>query len=65
MKCYHSIYLKCSFNHTDYNMCVTCFNIKQESQCTYNVTLRRVLVTIVAVGKQYYIFSVLFVAFII
>ena len=28
------------------------FNFKQDMQCMYNVTLRRVRVTIVAVGKQ-------------
>jgi len=27
-------------------------NIQQEGQCTYNVTLRRVRVTIVAMGKR-------------
>ena len=27
--------------------------LKQDGQCTYNVTLRLVLATIVAVGKQY------------
>jgi hypothetical protein len=32
--------------------CTTRFNIKQDRQCTYNVTLRRVRVTIVAVEKQ-------------
>ena len=40
-------------------------NIKQCSQCTYNVTMRRVLATIVAVGKQRLIHnpSCMFVAF--
>jgi hypothetical protein len=32
----------------------------QDMQYTSNVTLRRVLATIVAVGKQYYIFSEFF-----
>ena len=31
---------------------------KQDRQCTYNVTLRRVRATIVAVEDQYYIFWV-------
>ena len=32
--------------------------LEQDRRCTYNVTLRRVRVTIVAVEKQYYIFRV-------
>jgi hypothetical protein len=31
---------------------------KHDTQCTYNVTLRRVRVTIVAVERQYYVLQV-------
>ena len=33
-------------------------NVKKDKQCTYNVTLRLILVTIVVVEKRYYKFWV-------
>jgi hypothetical protein len=53
----HSIPIH-SFSPTLYNSLTESVvkNNIQDRQCTYNVTLRRVLATILAVEKQYYIF---------
>jgi hypothetical protein len=52
----------CGFNqqtHTESRLWLRVYLcVKQERQCMYNVTLRRVHVTTVAVEKQYYIFRV-------
>jgi hypothetical protein len=44
--------LECRRN---YNHCWTWFGVLQDKHCTYNVTVRRVHVTIVAVEKQFLI----------
>jgi hypothetical protein len=41
-----------TLHETFQNVHSICFYLKQDRQCTYNVTLRRVRVTIVAVEKQ-------------